>query len=117
MPLTGFDEEPSSPVMREETTEKKKPKTMIAIAERRATPNPGHHLELGQEGHEEGEGHRAPEHHRDRDVALGPAPWLAPCPAEVRRRSRKDARKESRMVGIAFARLMIPPAATAPAPM
>ena len=47
MPLTGFDEEPSSPVMREETTEKKKPKTMMATAERTAIPRPGHRLAAG----------------------------------------------------------------------
>src|SRR5687768_2105125 len=41
MPLTGFDDDPSSPVMREETTEKKKPKTMMATAEMTPIQNPG----------------------------------------------------------------------------
>jgi hypothetical protein len=38
-------------------------------------------------------------------------------PAERSFKSRNEARKLSMMVGIAFTRLMIPPAATAPAPM
>ena len=41
MPLTGLDEEPSSPVMREDTTEKKKPNTTMMAAESSATPKPG----------------------------------------------------------------------------
>ena len=41
MPLTGFEEDPSSPVMREETTEKKKPNTTMMAAESSATPKPG----------------------------------------------------------------------------
>ena len=48
MPLTGFDDEPSSPVMREETTEKKKPNTMMATAERTETPSPGTALSWGR---------------------------------------------------------------------
>ena len=116
MPLTGFDEEPSSPVMRDETTEKKKPNTMMATAERTRHAEAGHGLELGQERHEHGQGHRAAEHDRDRDVALRAALRPAP-PAPVSRRSRKEARKLSMIVGIAFTRLMMPPAATAPAPM
>ena len=100
MPLTGFEDEPSSPVMREETTEKKKPKTMMATAERTRDPEPGHRLELGQEGHEEGEGERAAEDDRDRQVALG-APLLPrAAPPAASCRSRNDARKLSMMVGM-----------------
>ena len=116
MPLTGFDDEPSSPVIREDTTEKKKPNTMIATADRTAMPTPGTAWSCGRNDMKSGQGQRSAEHDRDRDVALGAPPLGTASPAR-RRRSRNDARKLSTMVGMALTRLMIPPAATAPAPM
>ena len=116
IPLTGFEEEPSSPVIREETTEKKKPNTMIATAERTARPRPGTALSWGRKAMKTARATEPPsttEIGRSRSVRRRSA-RLARAES---RRSRKEARKLSTMVGIAFTRLMIPPAATAPAPM
>ena len=115
MPLIGFEEEPSSPVMREETTEKKKPKSTIVIAERRLTPKPGTALSWGRNAMKSvsaSEPPRTSESGRSRSVR-----GRAAAPSSESRRSRKEARKESMIVGIALTRLMMPPAATAPAPM
>ena len=104
IPLTGFDDEPSSPVMREETTEKKKPKHDDGDRGDDADPEAGDGLQLRQEGHEEGERERAAEHDRDRDVPLGAAPVLRRRPRAVSLRSRNDARKLSMMVGMRLQR-------------
>src|SRR5258706_11542064 len=93
IPLTGFEDEPSSPVMREETTEKKKPNTMIARAERKLMARPGTALSWGRKVMKAA---RAIEPPRTTEIGIsrsvrgrrsGP-PWL------VSRRSRNEARNE-----------------------
>ena len=102
--------------MREETTEKKKPKTMMATADRSATPKPGTTWSWGRNVMKRARATDPPSTTvmgRSRSVRSR----ASPPPCDVSRRSRKEARKESMIVGRAFTRLMIPPAATAPAPM
>ena len=116
MPLIGLDEEPSSPVMRDETTEKKNPKTMMDTAEIRAGPIPGTVRSCGRNDMNTA---RATDPMRTTEIGMSRSVRRrssAP-PIPVSRRSRNDARKLSMIVGIALTRLMIPPAATAPAPM
>src|SRR5688572_21957330 len=116
MPETGLLDDPSSPVMREETTEKKNPKTMMATAEMAPIQNPGTALSWGRKDMKRA---RATEPPRTMEMgmSLSVRRFSAASPAEESFMSRKDARKLSRMVGSALTRLMMPPAATAPAPM
>ena len=116
MPLTGFDEEPSSPVMREDTTEKKNPKITMMTAESSATNTPGTACSCGRNAMKSARPSEPKITSLKRQVALGAPRWGAVA-VLVARRSRNDGRNESTMVGIAFTRLMMPPAATAPAPM
>ena len=116
MPLMGFDELPSSPVIREDTTEKKKPKTTIATADSTPIHTPGTARSCGRNDMNStstSEPATTTDSGRSRSVrGLRSSP---PCDRSWR--SRNEERNESRIVGSAFSRLMMPPAATAPAPM
>ena len=116
IPLIGFDDEPSSPVIREETTAKKKPKTMMATAERMDTAIPGTALSWGRNAMKTASA-IDPTSTIEMGMSLSVRRRCCPSPSAVSRRSRKEARKLSTIVGMAFIRLMMPPAATAPAPM
>ena len=103
--------------MREETTEKKNPKTMMATAERIDTAKPGTALSWGRKAMNTA---RATEPPRTMEMGMSRSVRrcdVRPAASRVSRRSRKEARKLSMIVGMALTRLMIPPAATAPAPM
>src|SRR5438093_1880023 len=92
IPLTGFEDEPSSPVIRDETTEKKKPKTMIASAERRLTPRPGTALSWGRKVMKRARAIDPPS-----TIEIGMSRSVrgrASSPAPESRRSRKEARSE-----------------------
>ena len=117
MPLIGFDERAQlAGDARRDHGEEEAEDTMIATADRRPTPSPGTAWSCGRKVMKSARASEPPstsEIGRSRSVRGRRAP---PRPSSARR-SRKDARKESRMVGIALMRLMMPPAATAPAPM
>ena len=67
MPEIGFDEEPISPVMRDDTVAKKKPKSTIRIDDQdvalRRQPR--------RDGQEDGQEQRPDQHHHHRHVAFG----------------------------------------------
>ncbi len=112
MPEMGLDDEPISPVRREETVTKRKPKTMMRMAPRRfprwswgismmmairATMPPATSLS-----------------ERSWSVRATAAP--APFPLRPLKSARPPF-KPCQIVGSERNRLMMPPAATAPAPM
>src|SRR5215472_15849349 len=100
MPLIGQEEEPSSPVIRDETTEKKKPKTTIRVVARRFTvsagisvmPRPSAALPRSTQ-----------------EIGMSRSVLGASRPAFASFRSRNDEAKDSQIVGIARARLIRPP--------
>ena len=116
MPLIGFDELPSSPVIRDDTTLKKNPNMRMARAERKPTPRPGTTRIWGRKLMTRIRSNDPP-----RTTVIGMSRSvrgrLVASPRAVALRSRNDALKDSTMVGRAFSRLMMPPVATAPAPM
>ncbi len=116
IPLIGFDELPSSPVIRDETTLKKKPKTRMARAERIPTPRPGTTRIWGRKLMK-----RIRRTDPPSTTVIGMSRSVrrraAPSPRAAFRKSRKEAPNDSTIVGRPFTRLMMPPAATAPAPI
>ena len=115
IPEIGFDDEPISPVRRDETVTKRKPKATIMNAPRMAvsalscSPNCGNRIIAAIKAMMP---MRTNFIERSRSV-LGAAP-LAACPP---RKSCMPPFKPCQIVGKLRMRLMMPPAATAPAPM
>ncbi len=109
MPESGQDDEPTSPVMREETTENRKPSTRISSAPARfmwkagtAQMTPTSSSEPAASSHTG----------VSRSVRSVPAPPAAPPKSEL-----ADARMDETMDGSARSSAKMPPMATAPAPM
>ena len=119
MPEIGFDELPTSPVRRLDTVTKRKPKSRIIAA-------PSKPLEIQAEaqlrdgGEDEHEAEAAPQDDGHRHVALGRG-TARPAPVAAARGWRAGRAGpptiEPKMSGSARNMLMMPPAATAPAPM
>ena len=115
MPEIGFDDEPISPVSRDETVTNRKPNSRIISAPRKPSklkPSPSCGTRHQREHHAEA----AEQHDGHRQVALGAA-RPRPCRRRWPRRSRRPATIELKISGKARHMLMMPPAATAPAPM
>ncbi len=115
IPEIGFDDEPISPVRRDETVTKRKPKAMIITAPRMATtglicrPNCGKSMIAAISA-------MMPmsTNFIERSWSVRGAEAEAACPP---RKSRMPPLSPCQMVGKLRKRLMMPPAATAPAPM
>ena len=110
IPEIGFEDVPISPVIRDDTVAKKKPKIRMRMAATRVAV--GWQARRHRQKH--GEQHDPPMTHRHRNVALGSQPRGPPLPAE---RSRRLSRAEEMMVGIVRPSVIRPDASTAPAPM
>ena len=109
IPEIGFALTPISPVMRDETTTKKKPKTMIRIAPRRLTASCGSRVSTSASA-------RAP----TGVTQIGRSTSVRrrePTSPRLPRRSWKPERKAATMVGSDRTSAMMPAVATAPAPM
>ena len=110
MPEIGFDDEPISPVSREETVTNRKPSTTIRRRRRGSCAAAGASMIATIERE------AADEHDLHREIAVG---------AQARGRARRVRRgspsgprsRLPQIVGSERSRLMMPPAATAPAPM
>ena len=110
MPEIGFDEEPMSPVMRDETVAKKKPKTTIRIDDEDVALR----RQPGIDGQEDRQQQRSDQHDRHRDVAFGSQLACRRAPgAEILHASRDD----DTIVGSVRPSVIKPAASTAPAPM
>ena len=110
IPEIGQDDEPTRPVMRDETTEKKKPKMTIRMAPSRLMPNTGSSQTRAVSTTVPP---RITHIGRSRSVrgTSPPPPWRS---AES---WRIEAVNDVQMVGAARSRPISPPVATAPAPM
>ena len=111
MPEIGFDELPMSPVMRDDTVTKKKPKTTIEDGGEEVPL----HRHAGRDGQEQREEQRARRARstsacRARCAAVPPGPAAAP-------KSFTLSRNEAMMVGSVRASVIRPAASTAPAPV
>ena len=110
MPEIGFDDEPMRPVMRDDTVEKKKPKTTISSGRQDVALQ----RHARREGQEQREQQRADEHDAHRNLALG-------AQRGGRRRAApnpfRPSAAELTIVGIVRASVISPAASTAPAPM
>ena len=109
MPEIGLEDDPISPVMRDDTVAKKKPNTMMRTDARMlpCVGSPG--ITIRKIGEDE----RAAEDDGHRDVALGaqrPPPAAAPNPL-------RPSRADEMIVGSVRPSVMRPAASTAPAPM
>ncbi len=116
IPEIGFDDEPISPVSRDETVTNRNPKS----GDHQGADDPPGHVDLGgkkpaRRDHGD-QGGRADADDPERQVAVGPARSTAPVAPDRARSPRPDL-IEPRINGIACKRLITPPAATAPAPI
>ena len=112
MPLTGFEEVPMSPTMREDTVTKKNPKTTMRTASRTRPPNvPGR---KGRKAMMSASARLPTSTMPMGRSRLVRAVDSVPAPP---RRLATLPRKAAMMVGSVLRRVMNPPAATAPAPI
>ncbi len=118
MPEIGLDDEPISPVRRDDTVTNRKPKSTMRPAPRTCMCRSGTQERTACRGLvAQMAATRAsvptPTNHRGRSRSVRPVPPSPPTP----RMSRTAERSEPMMSGRAWKRLMMPPAATSPAPM
>jgi hypothetical protein len=120
IPEIGFDEDPISPVSRDDTVTNRKPKTTMRIAPRIFAPSPA----SSSMGAATIDAMRTtipiPTNFMGRSRSVrgtGPADAASPPPRLRKPTSRSPSRRPCQMVGIDRKRLSIPPAATAPEPM
>ena len=114
IPEIGFDDEPISPVSREETVTNRKPKMMISRA-----PSRFHcRWSWGTSMIDGDQRDDAADHELERHVLVGAQDRRRRPAAPVRpRKSARPPLRPCQIVGSERNRLMMPPAATAPAPM
>ena len=116
MPEIGFDDEPTSPVRRDETVTNRKPNSRIMTAPRMPWKlKPEAQLRDRRQGEHQGEAAEEDDGHRQ--VALGAGRGGRAAGRRWPRRSRRPETIEPMISGSARHMLMMPPAATAPAPM